>query len=80
MWKELGLPDSASWSLKWDDSVHVNQRARLPNEVKTNREICRSVENVHTLYYMATPDENQIDSYAYENGMSKVLLKGYSGG
>ena len=37
-------------------------------------------KNVHTLYYMATPDENQIDSYAYENGMSKVLLKGYSGG
>ena len=29
---------------------------------------------------MATPEENQIDSYAYENGISNVLFKGYSGG
>ena len=28
---------------------------------------------------MATPEENQIDNYIYENGISNVLLKGYSG-
>ena len=37
-------------------------------------------KNAHAPYYMATPEENQIASYAYENGMSNVLLKGYSGG
>ena len=39
-------------------------------------------KNVHAPYYIATAEENQIvDSYAYElNGMSNVLLKGYSGG
>ena len=37
-------------------------------------------KNVHAPYYMITPEENQIDSYTYENGMSNVLLKGYSGG
>ena len=37
-------------------------------------------ENTHAPYYMATPEENQIDSYAYKNGMSNVLLKGYSRG
>ena len=26
---------------------------------------------------MATPEENQIDSYAYENGMSNILPKGW---
>ena len=37
-------------------------------------------KNAYTPYDMATPEENQIDSYAYDNGMSKVLLKRYSGG
>ena len=43
-------------------------------------------KNAHAPYYMATLEENQIDSgYAYKNGMlnvlpSCVLLKGYSGG
>ena len=33
---------------------------------------------MHHTSYLATPEENQIDSYAYENGMSNVLLRGYS--
>ena len=43
-WKELRLPDPASRSLKWNDTIHVNQRARLPNEVKANRKACKSAE------------------------------------
>ena len=37
-------------------------------------------KNVHVPYNMAISEENQVDSYAYKNGMSNVLLKGYSGG
>ena len=50
--KELRLPDLASCSLKWNDTIHVNQRARLPNEVKANRKACKSAEKcVCTILY-----------------------------
>ena len=42
--------------------LHVNQRARLPNEVKANRETCKK-ENAFAPYYMATPEEKQIDTH-----------------
>ena len=59
-------------------AIHVNQRARLPNKVKGNRETFKSVENACALYYNTRRKSNSY-SYAYENGMSNVLLKGYSG-
>ena len=50
MWKELRLPDPASWSLKRNDTIHVDQRASLPNEVKANRETYKSAEKcVYTI-------------------------------
>ena len=58
MWKELRPPDPALWSLKWNGTIHVNQRVRLPNEVKANRETYKSAEKrAFTMLasYMATP-------------------------
>ena len=85
--KKLRLPDSAPWSLKWDGIIHVNQRARLPNEVKAKRETCKSAEKRECTIatsYMETLEENQINSYTHPEMecqcMSNVLLKGYSGG
>ena len=47
---------------------------------KLTEKLAKVQENMHAPYYMATPEENQIDSYTYENGTSNVLLKGYSRG
>ena len=64
--KELRLPDPASLSLQQNGTIHVNQRVRLPNEVKANRETCIVWKNACASYYMpgqqsqATPEEKQI--------------------
>ena len=68
MWKELRLPDLASWSVQWNSTtLYVNQRARMPNKVKANRETglskCRKAR-VHHTQYMATPEEKQIDTHS----------------
>ena len=52
--------------LKCNGIINVNQRARLPNEVKANRETYKSVEKCMCIIlavptYMATPEEKQID-------------------
>ena len=55
----------------------------MPNEVKANRETYKSVEKcTYTILatYMATPEEKQIDSYAFENGITNVFLKESSRG
>ena len=63
-WKELRLPDPASWSLKWNGTIHVNQRAKMPNTVSANRETCKSAENALAPYYMVTSEEKQIDTHS----------------
>ena len=68
MWNKLRLPDPASWSLKWNGTIHVNQRAKLPN-----RETCKSGKNLCAPYYMATAEEKQIDMH-FENGITNVFL------
>ena len=35
---------------------------------------------MHHTSYMATSEEKQIDSYAFENGMINVFLREFSGG
>ena len=43
--------------------VYVNQRARLPNEVKAiKQKLAKVRKNARAPYYMATLKENQIDS------------------
>ena len=81
MLKELRLPDPASWSLKWNSIIHVNQRSRLPNEVKAKRETCKSAENMHAPYNMATAEEKQIlqvDTHPGKIGMTNEFLREYS--
>ena len=73
MWKELRLPDLALWSLKWNGTIHVNQRARMPNKVKANRVTCKSAEKrVFTILYGNT--RRKANRYAFENGMTNVFL------
>ena len=42
---------------------------------RLTEKLAKVQKNAHASYYIATPEEIQIDSYAYENGMSNVLLK-----
>ena len=42
--------DQASWLLTQNSSIHVNQRIRLPNEIKANRETCKVWKNACTSY------------------------------
>ena len=49
-------------------TIHVNQKARLPYKVKAKRETYKSAKlgkilYVHATYYMATPEEKQIDTH-----------------
>ena len=49
---------------------------RVSNEVKVTRETCKSAEKrAYTPYYMATPEEKQIDTHFSENGMTNVFLR-----
>ena len=41
MWKELRLPDLAPLPLKQNGTISVNQKVRLLNKVKANRETCK---------------------------------------
>ena len=44
---------------------------------RLTEKLAKVQKNAYAPYYMATPEENQIDivSYTYKNGMSNVLLK-----
>ena len=60
-------------------TIHDNQRARLPNKVKVNRETCKSAEKrVCTIQYGTT--KRKANKYISENGMTNVFLKEYSRG
>ena len=78
MWKELGLPELASWSLKWNSTIHVNQRARLLNEVKTNRETCKNAEKRACTILYGNTKRKRIDMY-FKNRMTNVFLREFSG-
>ena len=68
MWKELKIPDLGPWSLKWNDTIHVNQRVRLPNKIKVNWETYKVWKTcVHHTSYMATRTRRKVNKYASEN-------------
>ena len=58
--------------------IHVNQRVKLPNEVKASREACKVYKNVREpqlpAICRATPEVKQIYHYALENGMTNLFL------
>ena len=78
MWKESRLPDPVSWSLKWNGIIHTDQRVRLPNDVKANRETCKSVVIMSAPVYGNTI--SKASRYTSENGMTDVFFKEHSGG
>ena len=54
----------------------IKEPAGCQTRSSLTEKLAKVRKNARTPYDMATSEENQIDSYAYENGMSKVLLKG----
>ena len=58
----------------------LNKEPGYQTRSRLTEKLAKVQKNVHAPYYMAISEEDQIDSYAYENRISNVLLKGYSGG
>ena len=42
---------------------------------RLTEKLAKMWKNVRAPYYMATPEEKQIDMYALENGMTNVFLR-----
>ena len=59
--------------------THICKHAET-NEVTANRETCKSVENLCAPYYMATSLRRKANKYEFQNGMTNVFFKEYSGG